>query len=323
MNQKYLLVGHRGARYALPAAAVREIVWLPALTPLAELPGHIAGVFDLRGRVVPVLDLGVRLGTDPRPPAAGDQVVVLVREPGCIGLLVDDPQDVVSLEDDAFEPAERYQIPGGRIWFVRGALKLDGELVMRLDMDALLQEAPDAAPPAPPAGPPGDVELMARRARELARVPDGAARGERREHALLRLGGELYGLEVAAVAEFARLGSVVPLPGSAPHVAGHMNLRGEILTLIDPRPMMGLSSLPPCADVVVIRRGELRFGFLAEDVEDLVGIDPAGVSPPPAAGRQGAAAFCRGVARVGDHLLSLLDLDGLLNAPPLAMAAAP
>src|SRR5665811_2304944 len=67
MDQTYLIFGHRGARYGLNVRAVREIVWLPELSPIEELPPYIAGVFNLRGRIVPVMDLGLRFG-HPREP---------------------------------------------------------------------------------------------------------------------------------------------------------------------------------------------------------------------------------------------------------------
>ena len=75
MATPYLMVGFRDSRYALEAVAVREIVWLPRLEPIVEQPPHVRGIFNLRGRVVPVIDLGVRFGYGPSPAAAEHRVV--------------------------------------------------------------------------------------------------------------------------------------------------------------------------------------------------------------------------------------------------------
>src|SRR5665647_2867557 len=76
MDQTYLIFGHRGARYGLDVRAVRELVWLPELSPIEELPPYIAGVFNLRGQVVPVMDLGLRFGHARKPFLTSDRIIV-------------------------------------------------------------------------------------------------------------------------------------------------------------------------------------------------------------------------------------------------------
>ena len=60
-TEPHLIFALCGAPYAVSALAVCEIIPLPELTPLAELPSYVAGVINLRGKVVPVIDLNLRM----------------------------------------------------------------------------------------------------------------------------------------------------------------------------------------------------------------------------------------------------------------------
>ena len=65
------------ARFGVDATRVRESVWLPELTPIEEAPPYIAGIFSLRGQIVPVTDLNLRFGHPARPYRLSDQIVIL------------------------------------------------------------------------------------------------------------------------------------------------------------------------------------------------------------------------------------------------------
>jgi purine-binding chemotaxis protein CheW len=64
---KYLVFTLSGERYAVPVLAVREIIRLCPITPVATMPPHIRGVINLRGRVIPLIDLRVRFGLSAPP----------------------------------------------------------------------------------------------------------------------------------------------------------------------------------------------------------------------------------------------------------------
>lgn len=324
MTQNFIVAGHCGFRYAFPALAVREIVWLPALSRFDELPDHIAGAFDLRGRVVPVLDLALRFGRTAHPRRESDQVVVVDQGEHRLGVLVDELFDVLSAEEVAVEPAERYQVPGGQARFIRGALRQDGELVMLLDIPALLAEAPDLAPiiPAPETVALAE-DLLQRRARELALVPETTEGRRLTSCALVRLGSELFGLELGWIDEFAHLNGRVPIPRAPAPIAGIMNLRGDLLTLIDVRSQLGLSASAVVSEVVVVELDTQRFGLLVEAIEDVVDVAPEQIAANPRAQQAEAEPFCSGVARVNDWIFSVLEPSRLVSSPDPSQGTGP
>jgi purine-binding chemotaxis protein CheW len=334
MDQTYLIFGHRGARYGLDVRAVREIVWLPALSPIEELPPYIAGVFNLRGRVVPVMDLGLRFGHSHETFQPGDRVIVLDSDATRLGVVANELHDVLEIAQAAIDEVRSYQGAGGHAQFVLGEARLDEGLVMLLDVDALLQSAPPGealSVPAPP-GPaealsplfgklsPEEAELFRSRARSLAQVPQTAERAGLEAFAVIRLDGELFGLALDVVREFAHLRGVTPLPCCPPHIVGNMNLRGNILTLVDIRPALGMASAGAMSEVVVVRAGELLFGLPAAEIADVVHLAPSDIAAVPVASDRAGKAYCKGVATVGGHAIGILDLERILAARELQVA---
>jgi purine-binding chemotaxis protein CheW len=135
-----------GRRYGLPASEVRELLRAVAIAPMPPDSGPFEGVIDLRGVVVPVVDLRERLRMAPRAVAPSDHLIILETGKGRrpIALRVDRALDLVALEPDALEPM------GGREPGAPAAARIarlsDG-LVPLLDLDAIGATAPAASTP--------------------------------------------------------------------------------------------------------------------------------------------------------------------------------
>lgn len=337
MDRTCLVFSHRGARYGLDARVVREIVWLPELSPIEELPQHIVGVFNLRGRIVPVMDLGLQFGHPRESYRLSDSVVVIEIQAARVGIVVNDLCDVATIARDAIEDAETYQEGlGAMAHFVRGEAKLGDGLAMLLDENALLRSASpeeslarDLAEPAPandalaPHVAPAcdeETQIFRERARSLARKPDSGERAGLAAFAVIGLGGELFGLDVNVVREFAHIGSVSPVPCCPPWILGNMNLRGDILTLVDVRPALGIAVDGVMSEVAVVRIGELLMGLPATEIVDVVYLRRADIAAVPVASDGAGKLFCRGVANDGGRAIGILDLDKILAARELHVA---
>lgn len=320
MQHTFLVVGYRKARYALDALAVQEVVWLPELSPIEEMPPYIRGVFNLRGELMPVLDLGLRFGYEHEQASPQDRVVIITE--GChrIGIVVHELHDVAAVSDDAVEAVGKFQLPGGQTRYLRGAVMQDDGPLMLLDCAALLREAivlePIAAPAAAEERNAGDAEddVFRARARELSRELQQQDNAARSSCVLIRLGGEIFGLDVSVVREFVHSRGVTPVPCAPAHVAGNVNLRGEILTVVDIRAMLGVSQSIPAEEVAVLFAGNMQFGLLAESIEDVVSISTTDISPAPSGSSQGGVEICPAVALIDQRFASLIDADQMIAA---------
>jgi purine-binding chemotaxis protein CheW len=122
-------------RYAVEIAAVREIIRPQPITVVPLAPPFVVGVLNLRGSIVPVLDLRRRCGLAAAPQTRDSRVVVVQVEGVTVGLQVDSVSEVVSLSPDCIEPAPSL-IDGGREQLLLGVARLDQHLVMLLDLGA-------------------------------------------------------------------------------------------------------------------------------------------------------------------------------------------
>lgn len=124
--------------YGLPAALVREVVGYSAPRPVPGSPMHVEGVINLRGRIIPVVDLRRRFGAGGARPD-GAQIVVVAMPGLTVGVVVDETREVLTLPAGACRPQ-----PGGHD-AVEGVATLRGRSVVVLDIFRLLAERPLAA----------------------------------------------------------------------------------------------------------------------------------------------------------------------------------
>jgi purine-binding chemotaxis protein CheW len=125
--------------YALELLKVQEVVLPGALLPLRGAARHMLGVMNLRGQVVPVLDLGLYLGRRAIEPDASTRIVVLEELGEILGLRVSAVEDVTNLTEQQIEPPDNARV--GRIanHLFRGVARLHARAVILLDASQLLK----------------------------------------------------------------------------------------------------------------------------------------------------------------------------------------
>jgi purine-binding chemotaxis protein CheW len=154
-------------------------------------------------------------------------------------------------------------------------------------------------------------ELLEERARALARPILSTAAGDTLELITFSLANETYALESRAVMAVFRLTDLSPLPGAEPPVSGVTVWRGDLLTILDLRPLVGLpaTALNDLSRVIVLGVERPEFGILADAVLQIVSV-PASEVQPLSAERPATRDYLRGLTR--DAML-LLDGDRLLQ----------
>ncbi len=319
----YLLFGLNGVRYGADARFVQEIFWLPELTLADEAPPHIAGVLNLRGRIAPVINLGLRLGHAPRRYRLGDGVIMLQADDSVAGAIVSEVIDVVEIAEGAIEPPPRYDgEPSAHARFLAGAAKVGDDIVMLLDVPGLIHAPPLSEPSASP-GPQAqsyfcpdvtDEEraVFQSRAHNLAQEMSSGEIATRIPVSIVQLGGERFGIELDVVREFCHLRRVTRIPCCPPHIAGNMNLRGDVLTLVDIRALLNLPSAESDTEAMVVEVEDLRIGVPVDSVLEVIYLRPADIAPMPAASHEEKKDYCKGVARYGENMVSILDMRKIL-----------
>lgn len=140
MDKDLQVVGFRIGRetFGLPIAVVREIVRVPEITSVPNAPHYVEGVINLRGRIIPVLDLRKRFGEKSIQSDRKNRIVVVEVGHRGIGLLVHSASEVLKVPPSEIE-APQNVFPEGELTYISGVAKLKGRLVILLDLPRLLQ----------------------------------------------------------------------------------------------------------------------------------------------------------------------------------------
>lgn len=145
-----------GQNFGVDIMSMREIRnWTP-VTPLPAQKPDVLGVIDIRGRVVPIHDLAMRIGcsAEPRKQHEGQVILILLISGQDMGLLVDSVSDIIEVGTENMLPVP--QIEGSAARFLAGIARHEDSLVAILDEETVLRQAVDFAARTDPSMGPGD-----------------------------------------------------------------------------------------------------------------------------------------------------------------------
>jgi purine-binding chemotaxis protein CheW len=120
--------------------AVREIRGWTAATALPQAPRYLCGVINLRGAVLPIVDLAVRLGLPRSEPTARHVIIVTQINHQQVGLLVEAVSDILTMNDEAIQPTPDVASDLVKT-FVRGLLPVEGRMISLISLDHILPAA--------------------------------------------------------------------------------------------------------------------------------------------------------------------------------------
>ena len=306
-GKRYLVLTLGQDDFALDAAIVRELIRPPRLTRVPGAPPTLAGLANLRGTALPVLDLRRIVHPDLEPATEPTRVVVAeAGEP--VGLMVDCivafSGGIESVETDG---------PGGS----RQRAVANGSGGARvLDLPALVAGAF-----------PRRAKAAAASVRSARIEAVGETEAERVALVSFTAAGRSYALPLERVAEVLALPpDVVPVPQAGSAALGVVPLRGGVLPLLSLPALLGLAAPPPGTDgrVVVARLGGAVTGLVVDVLGPILRLAPDAVDPVPSALSRGGTTAVDAICRVDEAgaLVSVLSADRLLEGTTVTAPSA-
>ena len=130
-----------------------------------------------------------------------------------------------------------------------------------------------------------------------------------------RLGEETYGINVMQVQEVLRMTEIAPVPGAPVYVLFIINLRGNVVTVMDTRQRFALPQREPddATRIVIIEAEDQVVGILVDSVAEVVYLNQPEIESPPNVGNEESSRYIQGVANREEGLLILVDLNRLLT----------
>ena len=296
-----------GQDYALPLEHVHEVMAVPPdIVAMPRLDEALLGVAAYRGGFLPLASLNALLGLPLSRPTATTRVIVAKIGASTVGLLVDRLNSVIRAPETSIGPVPTVLNQGAGEAQIDAIYRAtDGtRLVSILSPEHLFRDDTTA-------------HILAdgyqREAGALS-DHDGAAT---ERFVIFSLGGETYGLPIAAVDEIVRLPDpLTRVPRAPTFVEGVLNFRGHVIPVIDLRRRFDVEDGPIIGRrrVLVTRIGELQAGFIVDAVSEVADLPQDRMSATPELPGDGVRLFDRVVDRASDErMILLVDPEAMLD----------
>lgn len=359
-TKPYLIFKQNGLLCGVEVGCVREIFFLPELTPIAEAPQDIVGAIDLRGEILPVMDLNLRFGYVWQGYCLTDSAIVIEWQEFRVALIVNEVSEVKHIPEEAITPQLSYgrDKPEASHRFLAGFARCETDIIMLLNLDRLIRYSPDKTEAEMPVSASGagswaasgkvdgknlplgiNPKLFAEDAKVLSQphvfcpnaTPEEKAifreradnlrlLGDRENSAAINmslvvvlLNGEYFGINLEVVREFTHIRQVTPIPCTPDRIIGNMNLRGEILTLVDIRNVLNMSAeTKSLSKAIVVEIEDLVVGIVVDEILDIIYLNVAELATIPAALNSANREYLRGTAFYEEKIIAVLHLQKLL-----------
>jgi purine-binding chemotaxis protein CheW len=339
-QQSYLTCHLQDSHYAISTDHVLEIFPLPELQIVPETPADLLGMINLRGKMLPVMHLRRRISRAPLVCTATDTIIVLDCSGFQIGAIVDRVSEVCVLDEATIDQDLAYGRQGHtNTAFLSGVAQYGDDNLLILNPDALVSLPDEVADWVWQADETGGLltdvpiekigsfydlyfptatvavrQLMSQRAADLRPAIETSDNSQAVPLAVFGLGGEYFGISLSSVREFINTQNIRPIPCAPSQIIGNMNLRGEIMTLVDMRPALNLSiATAPSSQAVVTQIGDVIAGLSIDELHDILYIDRSAFAAVPVANQQSRTGLIESTTPYRNTMLSVLNLPQLLN----------
>jgi purine-binding chemotaxis protein CheW len=173
-----------------------------------------------------------------------------------------------------------------------------------------------------PSATPEEREIFRQRADNLRQsIETSKVANELMPLAVIGFGNEYFGLSLELVREFTNVGNLTPIPCCPNHIVGNMNLRGEIVTLVDIRNALNLPTTPVSvgSHAVVVQVDDIVAGLPVDRVLEMVSVNSADLTPLPAVLSEFGEQYLQGTALFEEKMLRVLDLPKIFTQGDLAV----
>jgi len=299
----------------VPIHLVQEIIKPSQITRVPRAPVYIAGMSNLRGDILPVVNLRKRLGLDDKDSDEATRIIVLNVEGASIGITVDSVSEVLTIESNVLEaPPAMVAGIGGQC--LSAMAKVDGgkRLVLILNEKGFLPEIPVQA----------RTETTRRSHSETASL-EARVQEAIEQLVTFEIEDEEYAIDIMHVKEIIKVPNIMPLPKAPDYVIGVMSLRGQLLPVVDLRKKFnypGASSASASSDsarIVVVEWNGVRTGLRVDSVSQVLRLEVSAIEPPPVIVGNLDGNCLRGVGKLngGKRLLMLLDMAAVMPSEAL------
>jgi len=311
VSDEVQLIGFRlgEEEYAVSISEVQEIIRVPEITKIPKAPSFVEGVINLREKVLPIISLRKRFGLQDVEKTESLRIIVVNIDEISTGMIVDSVSEVLHLSRNSIEPPPPILF-GMDAAHLKGIGKLDDgkRLLLLLDLHKLLT--------------PSEKKELSQLSKNGGTNIDKGRKEERKmaeEEQLVnfKIENEEFGVNIEEVQEIIRLPEITKVPQAPFFVEGVINLRGDVLPVIDLRKRFDLEATRKtnATRIVVVNVEGKTTGIIVDSVSEVLRLPKDSIEPPPPIVAGIEAKYLRGIGKLdnGKRLLILLNHKEILT----------
>jgi len=296
--------------YSIEIHKINEIIWMPEVTTVPGLPKYVLGIFSLRGSVIPLLSLHQKFGKELKRDKENTRVIIVDVGNVLVAFAADRVNAVLSVEESLIElPPKIYEDQDDSE--VSAVLKLEngGRLVMVLEPENLVSES--------------ELETLKNVAEKSVESLDMNSElentgEEEKQIVTFSIDDEEYGIYIEKVQEINRYTNVTKIPKTPKFIEGIINLRGEVIPLIDLRKRFELDAKTrdEFTRVIIVNLKNMKVGFVVDSVDEVLRISQENIdNVPPVLSAAVNSEFIDGVVNIenANRMILLLDVEELFS----------
>jgi purine-binding chemotaxis protein CheW len=347
---KYLCFDMHNKIYAVSILKVKEIIEHTDVTPMPMMPDFLRGAINLRGSMVPVFDLARRLGMDETEIERRTCIVIIEvdahGESMDVGIFVDAISQVTDIPPQMIEPAPSF---GGNLHtdHIGGMGKVDDGFVVLLNIDQLLSlddieilsavsqqdtalqsesesvaEYESVAEDESESVAEDEPESVAED--ESESVAEDESKSVDDKYLTISVSDNILGIDILRIKEIVEYENVCPVPMVPDYIRGVINLRGNVVPVIDLANHIGLQSgkvgKRSCIVMIDIESNDevMDIGVVVDAVNRVHEINGKDIEQAPAFGSNIRHDFIAGMGRIDHDFVALFDIDKVLDIDELS-----
>lgn len=316
----YLVFSVQANLYAIPSSYVVELIWLPELSRIESSSFFVVGYFNFRSEFVPVIDLNLRQGIKTKRYSVQDRILVLSIGTQKIGIHINDVHNVIHFAFD--KPEINETTDPDRL--TDGAIQTEFGITQVINIEALSNlNIPNA----------DGKKIKSFTDIHLAKLFSGISETDRhilinrrknysqsaeiKEYSnllsvvVLRLKDEYLAIELKYILEFAHGEGITKIPCVPSHISGCINLRGDMLVLIDLLYLLKSEKTESIENkkIVVIRYNDIMLGLLVDQLIDVIYLSKDQILPTPPDKNTLGENLMKGLCLYDTYTVGLIDTE--------------
>jgi purine-binding chemotaxis protein CheW len=324
-EEMFNVVGFQISAYyfGIDIKMVSEVLRMVEITRMPKSPAFVEGVINIRGRIVPIINLRKLFGLEQKPHTMNTEIIIGKIAEKEIGFTIDQIAEIVTVTVDDILPPDKQTVPMAR--YLIGMVTLTQGLMFLIDLTKILDTEKRAllrklSPTQKQYEKAEQIvteedRILRTRALELSKRKEEKAT-KARQIITFNLGDENYGMDITKVREIAPIRDLYHIPSAPKHIMGAINLRGDIIAIMDLKQLFNLSPSTITNDtrIIVLGQSFIQIGFVVDSVPDIIELPVDLIEPPLTTIERVQMDYLEGEAQWESKLIGLINVRNIIDA---------